>query len=189
MGQLLKSDEDTLDTAAVNAPYGNLILLGNEDTLTGWDTTTGISTKLGKLTLPPVEMVPPGPYFPTMRWRLHASGTGRFVAVVLDAGTEGQVFDTVSQCVTLQLNAEDYHANTVAFSACFITRQGRDVIVHRTAWNRLDASDAATGELLTAREPTAYKNDEPRPEHYLDYFHGELYPNPSCTSIADDGWV
>jgi hypothetical protein len=61
--------------------------------------------------------------------------------------------------------------------------------VHRTAWNRLDVSDALTGRLLTPREPTSYQRDEPRPEHYLDYFHGALRSSPGGRWLADDGWV
>ena len=49
---------------------------------------------------------------------------------------------------TLHLDGGVYHENTVPFSACFVPFQGRDVLVHRTAWNRLDAADPATGKSL-----------------------------------------
>ena len=61
--------------------------------------------------------------------------------------------------------------------------------IHRTAWNRLDASDAATGMLLTKRGPTSHGAGEEKPEHYLDYFHGRLVVSPDGRRILDDGWV
>jgi hypothetical protein len=64
----------------------------------------------------------------------------------------------------------------------FIEHAGREIVVHRTAWNRLDASDAATGELLTGR-------DAERAEHFLPYFHGALHPSPDGHWIADDAWA
>jgi hypothetical protein len=63
------------------------------------------------------------------------------------------------------------------------------VVIHRTSWNRLDVSDASTGQLLSERSPTSYQAGEQRPEHYLDYFHGALYLSPKGTRILDDGWV
>ena len=62
-------------------------------------------------------------------------------------------------------------------------------MIHRTSWNRLDISDAATGELLTERAPTRFGPGESRPEHYLDYFHGALHLSPGGRWIADDGWI
>lgn len=65
----------------------------------------------------------------------------------------------------------------------------RELAIHRTAWNRLDISDPATGELVTDRRPTSYKAGEERPPHYLDYFHGALHVSPSGFHVLDDGWV
>jgi hypothetical protein len=49
-------------------------------------------------------------------------------------------------------------------------------------------SDAASGHLLTARGPTSYRSGEPRPDHYLDSFHGALHVSPDGARIFDDGW-
>jgi len=78
---------------------------------------------------------------------------------------------------------------TVPFSFGFASWQGRVVVIHRTAWNRLDVSDASTGQFLSERGPTGYQAGEQRPQHYLDYFHGALYLSPKGTRILDDGWV
>jgi hypothetical protein len=124
-----------------------------------------------------------------IRRRLHASPDGRVAAVVNDFGRHGRVFDLDTGAVTLVLNGGDHHSETVPFSVALVHHRGRHVVVHRTAWNRLDASDALTGRLLTARGPTGYRHGEPRPEHYLDYFHGALHASPTGRWLADDGWV
>lgn len=152
----------------VDSPFGNLIVLGDDGTLTGFDTTTGAAAPLGGLELPAPEAEEVGGLV-LPQHRLHASADGSFVAVVVDGGETGVVYDTHSRRVTMQLRADDYDADSVPFSLCFVRHNNRHVVVHRTAWNRLDASEAATGLLLTGRGPTAYTGDAP-PEHYLDYF-------------------
>ena len=119
---------------------------------------------------------------------LHVSATGAFVAVVNDYGTLGKVH-RVGQGTTIELHGGEYHPETVPFSFAFVERARQTVAIHRSAWNRLDASDAATGRLLTERGPTSYRRGEPMPAHYLDYFHGRLLVSPDGSRIADDGWV
>jgi len=121
-------------------------------------------------------------------YELPASADGEFAALVFDGGRQGLVVDLAPFRVALRLDGGDYYQNTVPFSACFLSFQGDTVLVHRTAWNRLDASDPRSGRLLTARGPTSYENGE-RPPHYLDYFHGLLRPSPSGTLLFDAGWV
>jgi hypothetical protein len=124
-----------------------------------------------------------------LRQRLHIAPDGHFAAVVNDFGHHGQVIDLTNGNVTLTLDGGDYHPETVPFSLSFAHHRGRAVVIHRTAWNRLDISDPATGQLLTTRQPTSYQHGEARPGHYLDYFHGALHPSPSGRWLADDGWV
>lgn len=128
---------------------------------------------------------PPRP----LRRRLHVAPSGRFAAVVNDYGRSGVVVDLMSGRVTMALDGGDGHPWTVPFSLAFATHRDREVIVHRTAWNRLDVSDAESGRLLTAREPTSYGRGEARPAHYLDYFHGGLHLSPDGRRVLDDGWV
>jgi hypothetical protein len=124
-----------------------------------------------------------------LRRRLHASPCGHFAAVVNDYGHHGQVIDLRTGMVTCTLHGGDYHEETVPFSVAFADHDGTTVVIHRADWNRLDVSDAATGDTLTSRGPTSYRRDEQRPEHYLDYFHGGLAVSPDGRWIADDGWV
>ncbi|WP_327003963.1 hypothetical protein OHA72_54425 [Dactylosporangium sp. NBC_01737] len=112
------------------------------------------------------------------RPRLHASADGRFAAVVNDYGRLGQVLDLRTGEVTMTLDNTGDEEETVPFSLAFLEHAGRTVVVHRTAWNRLDASVAATGEPLTAR-----------PGDPSDHFHGALYVSPDGRRILDDGWI
>ena len=121
--------------------------------------------------------------------RLHCDPSGRFAALVHDYGRYGLVIDLLEKRITMTLDGGDYHPKTVPFSLSFIIHNERPVIIHRTAWNRLDASDPETGRLLTARGPTNDQSGEEQPAHYLDYFHGGLYLSPSGTRMLDDGWV
>lgn len=125
-----------------------------------------------------------------LRPRLHVSACGRFAAVVHDYGRYGLVVDLANGgAPTLALDGGSYRPDTVAFSAAFAVVAGRPVLVHRTAWNRLDVSDPRTGELLTSRDHEATPEAGQRPPHYLDYFHGRLHVSPGSQAIADDGWV
>jgi hypothetical protein len=125
----------------------------------------------------------------TLRRRLYASQNGEFAAVINDYGRHGQVIDLRSGQITLTMDGGQYHHETVPFSFAFACWPGRVVVVHRTAWNRLDVSDASSGQLLSERSPTSYRAGEERPPHYLDYFHGALHLSPGGNHILDDGWV
>jgi hypothetical protein len=124
-----------------------------------------------------------------LRHRLFADPPGDFAAVVSDYGRHGQVIDLSSGAPTLALDGGSYHQETVPFSLAFAQHKGRAVVIHRTDWNRLDVSDAATGELLTSRRLARYRRGKPLPAHYLDYFHGALHLSPGGRWVADDGWV
>lgn len=123
------------------------------------------------------------------RRRLHATPDCRYAAVVNDYGTFGEVLDLGTGKPTMALDNHGYHQETVPFSLAFTERDGRAVVIHRTDWNRLDASDAATGALLTGRGPTELRHGGDRPDHYLDYFHGALHISPDGRRVLDDGWI
>lgn len=124
-----------------------------------------------------------------LREHLHVSACGRFAAVVNDYGKNGVLVDLQRGVVTQTLSGGDYLHDTVPFSFAFVNVRGRTLAIHRTDWNQLDFTDPATGELRSLRGPTQYKDGEPRPAHYLDYFHGALHVSPSGTYVLSDGWV
>ena len=125
----------------------------------------------------------------TARQRIHASNGGEFIAVVNDYGRYGQIIDVRTGKVTLNLDGGDYRQYTVPLSFAFVEVSTGVIAIHRTAWNRLDFSNPVNGSLLSERHVGYESEDEKRPDHYLDYFHGALYVNPSCTRIVDDGWI
>jgi len=154
----------------------------------GVDLDNGLLTKLCSVDLPDLPS-DEGGHFGPPAWRLHANMRGTYCAIVADRGRDGLVVETSSGRVTMILGGGDYYQETVPFSACFVCNEGRDVFVHRSAWNRLDAADPATGNSLTERHIAPYEAGDKRPRHYLDYFHGQLCPSPDGSRILDDGWV
>jgi hypothetical protein len=120
---------------------------------------------------------------------LRLAADGRLAAAVNRRGQHGVVLDLATGRPTFQLDRGDYHNQHCDFSLAFIDVGGRTLLIHATAWNRLDVSDPLTGALLTARSPTSYRTGEQRPEHYLDYFHCGLAVSPGGKHVAEDGWV
>lgn len=118
--------------------------------------------------------------------RFHLAPSGRYAALVNDYGRYGAVFDLKNARQTMNLDRGDYHPETQPFPLAFFAHDGRDLLVHATAWNRLEISDPQNGTLLT---PRAALNYEDKNSHYLDYFHGALHVAPDGEWIADDGWV
>ena len=176
------------DAAPIEMASGSIWLLLEEGGgLVRLDTRTMESTPLGSVNVPAEPDHEPWCNH-ALRRRLHVSSRGDFAAVVNDFGHWGQVVDLRSGKTTLSLDGGEYHPETVPFSFAFVEARGRTLCIHRTAWNRLDLSDPATGALLTARQATR-STPEARPDHDLDYFHGALLLNASSTRVLDDGWV
>ncbi|HJZ48141.1 MAG TPA: hypothetical protein VKE41_13275 [Roseiflexaceae bacterium] len=120
---------------------------------------------------------------------LQLSPGGRLAAVANTYGRFGQVIDLTTGAPTMMLDRGNYHEDVCQFSVAFFTHADRLLLIHATDWNGLDISDPLTGAPLTAREPTSYRRGEPRPEHYLDYFHCGLSVSPNQEWIVDNGWV
>jgi hypothetical protein len=176
-----------VDLCTVEADYGHLLALTSDGALVGLNLDTGVCTTLCFVALPELKPRESRPYFGGPRHALHASSDGRYAAIVVDVGQEGIVVEVATGKPTMHLNGGDYHEDTVPFSACFLPYQGRDVLVHRTEWNRLDVADPATGASLTERQEEG--GDERASAHHLDYFHGQLRPSPDGSRLFDDGWV
>lgn len=183
-----RSDE-VLDLAAVEAEAGTWLVVLRDGSVWRLGAHSGGVDHVCSVELPPEEPKHEPWAGHLLTPRLHTSLDGTFAAVVHDYGRHGRVYDLRTGRRTVELDGGDYHPETVPFSFAFVEREGRTVAIHRTAWNRLDVSDAATGDLLTDRGPTSYRDGEERPEHYLDYFHGRLLVGPDGRWIVDDGWV
>ena len=166
----------------MQASWGHALVLTAEGDLHGLNLDTGEAHGLMRVCLP-ADVPQPWGAGGSSGWRLHASADGKHAALVQDAGRHGVLLAVDRKLEVAALYGGDYYPSTVPFSACFARHAGRDVLICRSDWNRLDVLDAATGDLLTDRL-CAY--EEP---HYLDYFHGRLLMNPSGTHVLDDGWV
>lgn len=177
-----------LDIAPVNDSRESVWMALNADgDVFNFNADTGQCAQVARSSVPVEIQTESWPK--SLRQRLHVSNRGEFIAVVNDYGRYGQVIDVRTGKVTLSLDGGDYCQYTVPLSFAFADVNERVIAIHRTAWNRLDLSDAADGSLLSGRGPTSFRSGETRPEHYLDYFHGALHVNPSSTWIVDDGWV
>lgn len=163
------------------ASWGQLLLLTEDGALHGLDLDSGRSWQLAKLELP--EPTAPTAYWPH-GFKVHCALSGDHAVIADDGGTFGVLVNLRTGEPAAQLFGGDYHPRTVPFSIAFTRHQARDVLLHRTDWNRLDAMDCATGENLTERDGLEFGQP-----HYLDYFHGRLLLNPSQQWLLDDGWV
>ncbi len=122
--------------------------------------------------------------------RLHCDPSGHFAALVHDYGRYGIVVDLLGKRITMTLDGGDYHPETVPFSLSFIIHNERPVIIHRTAWNRLDASDPETGRLLTARGPTDDQSGEDNQRMFSIIFTAAFISHhqvPGCSMMAGYG--
>jgi hypothetical protein len=119
---------------------------------------------------------------------LRLSPSGRLAAIAEDLGRRGCVFDLASETMIMPLLRDGYHTEFSPFPLAFTNFHGQELLVHGTAWNRLEVSNPLTGDCLTLREPNQY-TAEVRPEHYLDYFHSSLLLSPDGRWIAEDGWM
>lgn len=176
-----------VDACTVDADYGHLLVLTANGTLSGVDLDTGACTELCSVALPALPHAEPNRRS-WSRYGLRAASDGRHAAIVVEGGREGIVVEVLTGRLTMRLDGGEYHEDTVPFSACFVPFQGRDVLVHRTEWNRLDAADPATGESFTERDMESVESEKVE-ERHLDYFHGQLWPSPDGSRLVDDGWV
>ncbi|GIF42441.1 hypothetical protein [Actinoplanes xinjiangensis] len=169
-----------LDLAPLPSPHGEpswLVLGEGGRWLLRFQAAGGAYRRVCRVRLPAEETTP------RTRLRLHASPDGRFAAVVRDFGRFGRVYDLASGKATIEIDGGDYHCEQVPLSLVFFRYGGSTLVAHRTAWNRLDISDPATGRLLTAR-------DEADGERRLaGLFRGELRVSPDGRWIADDSWA
>ncbi len=121
---------------------------------------------------------------------------GPWVCVTERFGTKASLINTATGAVR-ELGREDYHSDVSSYSAGFLERDGRTLLVAQTQWNRLDVFDAETGANLTEREvfirdsgrldQQGHKEFERR--NYIDYFHSLVHVSPDSRHFLSNGWV
>ncbi len=173
-----------IDAVPIQAAPGCWLLLGEDGRLTRFD-----GAQSSHITLAASLRQDMGSSWRrTPRRRLHVSPRGDAAAVVVDYGRSGEVFDLRSGSMIRALDGGNYHCDTVPFSLAFVEVDGQTLLIHRSAWNRLDLVNCDSGLLLSNRSFPG-KGEPGFEEHHLDYFHGALFPSPSGRKIVDDGWV
>ncbi len=169
-----------VDAVEIDAEYGDLLVLDADGVLSGLNLDTREATRLASIG---------HPLLAGDRWRLHIDSEERFAAVVEDFGTAGVVVDLSTGDAVMRLDAGDYCVETVPASVVFVQHPSHGtVLVHRTDWNRIDATALPSGQCLTARQ-----SDDPadpaESSHYLDYFYGAIHASPQGRWLLCDGWV
>lgn len=126
-------------------------------------------------------------HYGTPKYQIKCSANGKFISVYVDHGQFGVVINTQTLETVLHIDSQNYYEDTVSFSLAFTQFDSQDICIYRSDWNRLEAFNLTTNQLLTERYIAAYETESPK--HYLDYFHGALYVSPSNDYILDDGWI
>jgi hypothetical protein len=165
------------------------VVLDDRGDLVGVDLGTGDQRVLCRVEPPPLRQQPGDRRLTAEGVRLRVAEDATVAVLTRDGGRDGVVVDLTSGRVVAALESDQYHCGTVRFGAELARHRGRWVVVHRTEWNRLDVSDAFTGKPLSVRDSPLDHSGDKRPDHYLDYFHGDLAVSPSGRLIADGGWV
>ncbi|WP_378741881.1 YncE family protein [Nocardia brasiliensis] len=119
---------------------------------------------------------------------LYTSADGRFAAMVNDYGRQGAVVDLRTGSVVLRVDRGDYHCDLTPFPFAFLGSGPHTVVIAGTDWNRLDAFEPKTGQLLTDRD-FDWDHEQPGSIRDANYFHGALLSSPSGRWLLDDGWV
>jgi hypothetical protein len=117
---------------------------------------------------------------------LICSADGRFLCVGETLNDRCVVYDRQTSRFTLQVQSSNYRSGEAPFSMAFVQEREHTLLIHKTAWNRLDISDPATGALLTTRTFEENAQDKSRSPHY---FHGQLAVAPDQDYIADASWI
>ncbi|MFF3088794.1 hypothetical protein ACFVRB_27665 [Streptomyces nojiriensis] len=148
-----------------------LLLLAADGRILLWDVEAGSCTHLATTGVTvPADAKPWSGHGKALR--LHASRNGRFAAVVVDFGRTGEVIDLTTGTVTTVLENDGYHSETVHYSLLFTEHAGRDVVLHRTRWNRIAGTDPATGE------PVLQMPESGKEAAWAHSFHGALHLSP-----------
>jgi hypothetical protein len=119
---------------------------------------------------------------------LCTSSDGRWLAWAETLGVRGGLIDLEARRQVLALERAPCCQDVSPFPLSFVSVEGRTVLIHATASNRLDATDVESGKPLTERGPTEYV-DGKEPPHYLNYFHSSLSVSPGGSWLVTNGWV
>jgi len=116
--------------------------------------------------------------------QLQLSPNDQYLAISNTYGQYGFVWDLNTHEKILDLNRLDYQVEHSKFPLLFFEKEGQDYLIHGTDWNKIDITSLDSGDLLTERKNTDYKQP-----HYLDFFYGELHLSPKGKTLLSSGWL
>ncbi|HWM87319.1 MAG TPA: hypothetical protein VNO33_15815 [Kofleriaceae bacterium] len=114
---------------------------------------------------------------------LSVSPDGQMAAVVESRGQSGVVVDLAAGDITMLLERGADQVEGARFPVAFARRADRLLLVHGTDWNRLDAFDPRTGELVTPRPAGGLA------AHAIDYVCSGLSVSPDGEWLVDNGFT
>ncbi|CAF4053643.1 unnamed protein product [Adineta steineri] len=181
--QSLHSDTNT--TTAIPEDTVNLLAINEESELWKLQLHSGQAEKLLSIqNIPDLNIKHP--------LQIVISPNGKYAAVSNQRGRYAALFDLYSrEQLPIKLERDGYHSDKSVFPLAFIEiPQGRTLLIHGSEWNRLDITDILSGENLSERPSPRYDQEtKARPEHYLEYFHGQLHVSPDGKTVAETGWI
>lgn len=181
-------DSEILDITAIDADTCRIYIVTQHGYLYCYNLTQQQLQQLSITPLPlPVLNNRELRHYGTPKYQIKCSANGKFISVYVDHGQFGVVINTQTLETVLHIDSQNYYEDTVSFSLAFTQFDSQDICIYRSDWNRLEAFNLTTNQLLTERYIAAYETEPPK--HYLDYFHGALYVSPNNDYILDDGWI
>lgn len=186
--QLSNIDIDILAIYPIETDTNSLYILTENGRLYRYDILQQqLFTVLNAITLPILNHRELR-HYGTPCYNMKCSANGKFVAIYVDYGQFGIVIDTEKKRTVLKIDTQNYYEDTVPFSLAFTILEDDDIVIYRSLWNRLECFNLSKNISPTERYIAPYEQEN-RPEHCLDYFHGALHVSPNAESIFDDGWV
>lgn len=148
-------------------------------------TDTGSATKL--LTLAEDVMKP------TYRIELTLGHDDRYLAITYQEQNNhdlnrGLILDLNSGETVMHVDIGDYRTGHTRFPLAFFTHDNQPIVIHGTDWNRIDATNLLTGQLLTERNLNEAP-EEPDEWNCFSEWNGHLAVSPDQRRAACLGWV
>lgn len=149
------------------------------------DTQIGAATKLLDL--------PEGVVTPAHRIELTVGFEDQYLAVTYQQKdnhdlNRGFILNLKTNEITIPLDIGDYRTGHTRFPVAFCLHNGRQIVIHGTDWNKIDATDLLTSEMLTQRD----LEQVPEADKDWDCFsewNGHIAVSPDHKRAACVGWV
>lgn len=145
-------DSEILDITAIDADTCKIYIVTEKGYLYCYNLTQQQLQQLFITPLPlPVLNNRELRHYGTPKYQIKCSANGKFIAVYVDHGQFGVVINTQTLETVLHIDSQNYYEDTVSFSLAFAQFNSQDICIYRSDWNRLEAFNLTTNQLLTER--------------------------------------